>query len=230
MRMDLSYTIPMGNELFFWDTGSAALNLPVVGSGGPVVESVAEQVTGRDTFSGRELFPSDATTGEELAARGKALGQTLVPAPSLLKYGVSRMYKANEGLSDEQLGYAILGAIGGVNIRSPHIKAEVVRKVVRNQIVEGDMGAARGLVDAYNRLKPGSAERITPSVVGSVIQAERGKAMDDAIKALRMKDRPEAQRIVDEFNADPQNARFGKLTLKEAEGRWKAEQARGRTR
>src|SRR5690606_28785479 len=137
--------------------------------------------------------------------------RTLAPLPPLAKHGGARIKKANEGLSDEQLGYAILGAVGGMNIRAPYIKEQVVRKIIKNQIQDGDLDAARATAEAYNRLKPGSAKRLTPAVIGQVIRSERGRVIDRAVRALRAGDEKEARRLVDEFNADPGNTRFGRV-------------------
>lgn len=211
MTLDLQSILPLANDLIP-ESRNGSTQIPWMFSG-PLSNTVIEQLSGKERFTGRNFINDNMTTGQVARERGKRLFDTLAPAPTTLTYGRERMMNAAAGQSEESLSRAILGAVGGINVRTPYIAENVVKKIIQNQIGEKDRDEARSLMTEWNNTyKPGSLEKLTMSdlVHGARAGAKRSKhdARDKAAEALLRGDESEAKQIIDDYNAD----RPGRLT------------------
>lgn len=232
MTLDLTSILPLANDLVP-QVKNGSLRIPWLMSG-PLATSVIEQWSGQESFTGRPFINDKMTLGEQMGARGKQLWNTLAPVPSLASYGAERISKAATGGSDESVGRAVLGAIGGLNIRTPYIAEGIVKKVIENMIGDKDRTAARSLLDEWNNTyKPGDKTKLKMSslVQGMRESMKQGKhkVRDKAAEDLIRGGDADAQKAIDEYNAERPN-RLTPLTLDQAQRQAATLQRKGRTR
>lgn len=218
MTMDFKSILPLANDLIPHQRNGSII-VPWIFSG-PLSNTVVEQLSGKERFTGRTFISDTMSPGENLAARGRRLFDTLAPVPTVATYGRERIAAAATGQSEESTARAILGAVGGINIRTPYIAERVVRKIIQNQIGEKDRDEARALMNEWNNVyKPGNEKNLTMAdlVRGARASAKRGKhdVRDEAAEAILKGDTDEAKRLISEYNAD-KPGRITPLTIEDA--------------
>jgi len=232
MTLDLRSILPLANDLMPQARNGSTI-IPWIFSG-PLSNTVIEQLSGKERFTGRNFIREDMTTGEALQARGKRALDTLAPVPTALTYGRERVVRAAEGQSEESLGRAILGALGGVNIRTPYIAERVVKKVIQNMVGDREREGARSVLNEWNETyKPGDQPKLKMDnlVRGMRVSMKRSKheARDKAAEAILAGDEAEAKRIIAEFNSD-RPERLTELRLEDARRQSETFQRRGKER
>lgn len=218
LTLDLKSILPLANDLVP-ESRNGSVIVPWMFSG-PLSNTVIEQLSGKERFTGRNFLSDKMTTGQTLAARGKRLVDTLAPIPSLATYGRERIANAATGNSEENTARAIVGAVGGLNIRTPYIADEIVKKIIQHQIGESDRAEARALMNEWNdTYKPGNQKKLNMAdlVRGMRSSSKRTKhtARDAAAEAILQGDQSAAEAMVKEFNQN-RPGRMTELTLEEA--------------
>lgn len=232
MTLDLRSILPLANDLMPQARNGSTI-IPWIFSG-PLSNTVIEQLSGKERFTGRNFIREDMTTGEALRARGSRALDTLAPVPTALTYGRERVQRAAEGQSEESLGRAVLGALGGVNIRTPYIAERIVKKVIQNMIGDREREGARSVLKEWNETyKPGDQPNLKMDslVRGMRVSMKRSKheARDKAAEAILAGDEAEAKRIIEEFNSE-RPERLTELRFEDAKRQSETFHRRGKER
>jgi hypothetical protein len=201
--VDLMYIMPLANDILP-QIRNGVINFGWMLSG-PVPQAIGEQKYGVEQFTGKPFIKEEMTAGEEAKVRALATAKTLAPIPSLATYGIERLVGAATGTREETLANAILGTIGGINLRPPYVAEKWVRKTAGNMLDEGLESEAEALLKVYNETyKPRDKDPIT---MQGVIQgkeqsatAKRTATIKEAARWIAKGSPEKAQDVIDVWN------------------------------
>lgn len=203
LTFDMRYLIPLANDILP-HIRNGSLQVPWVMSG-PAPTAVVEQWSGKESFTGHQFIRDDMTVGEQAKARISQAVKTLAPLPPWATFGKKRIMDAITGRSGESTALAILGTLGGVNLRSPYIAEKTVRDIAAEMVKTGDVKKANDLVSMWNDIyKPKYLTNLTlrdavRSLKGSISQ-QRTRAMLNATNALLDGKEADAEKIIADYN------------------------------
>lgn len=231
MRLNLRYVIPALHD-FIPRMNNGSLQMPFGFLSGPVIDSILEQITGKERFSGYEFLNEDMTLSEQAKARASRLVQTFAPLPPEVKRGFARPRKAVQGQSEEPVANALLATLTGVDVKTPYVAEQEVRKMINAAIDGGEAGEALAMLELWNETyKPGSRAKLDPTRVisgyKSSLRSKRSNAVKKAGDALFLGQKREAQRIIDQYNKE-RGEIAPELTINDVEGAVSVEREKGR--
>lgn len=231
MRLNLRYIIPAIHD-FVPQMNNGSLQLPFGFFSGPVIDTIIEQVSGKERFSGRDFLNDDQTLREQAAERAKRLVATFTPLPPELKRGFRRPRLALQGQSEEPVANAMLATLTGIDTKTPFLAEKEVKELINNALDSGQAGEAIALFRLWNeRYRPDNKTKLDPNKVLSGFKAslrsKRASARRKAADAMFLGNDRQAQREIDKYNAE-RGETAPPLTLEEVEGEVSAQQERGR--
>ncbi len=178
--IDLRWVFPLASDLNI-ATPAGGMRIPFLFSQ-PWFTVSQEFIFNRDSYTGRELWPADASMLEKLRTGAKIALGDLAPVPPLLHKsgggGLWRVAEAVTGQSNETIARAVGRELFGVSVRSPLANRETVFGEIKRR-----MGAEKAedyarLMVIYNEVYRRPEE---PRI--------RQKAVRTAVKRAKRKER-----------------------------------------
>lgn len=168
LTLDLRYIYPLANDILPTVSNHGAIRLPWLMSG-PVPQTIVEQLSGRNLFTGKEF--------EGAGARAGAAVSNLAPVPSLVKSAPKRIAKSLGGSpTAEDAAYAIVGSVAGLNARQPYAAERDVLAAAAAAWEDGDTGLAQDILQTWNdKYRPDYLRPMTLNRVTAKIERDRKK-------------------------------------------------------
>jgi len=230
VALNLRYITPIIHDILP-SMNNGSLQIPY-GVSGPIIDTLIEQITGKERFSGFDFLNDEMSMKEQAIARGDRLLDTLVPLPPEVKRAAPRVRKAVAGEGEEPVANALLATLTGIDTRTPYVAERIVKEMINNAIDIGEAGEALAILRLWNdTYKPGNKKKLDPAkVIGgykSSLRSKRANAIRKAGDALFLGKHREAERLIAKYNRD-RGERAPELMMGSVEGAVSTERKRGR--